>query len=198
MNYGNPNAMDGRVTLETAIGRMEGETLELFYRVTNGLECSILLMTPLPRVDVTTTRADPKRVYAYVDPDGILHLTKRLWPLPDALDVVFPEIPFATDVGPERHFEERIVLSLPIPINIPYALDLEEQEKRPEETIAVAGGIAFSIGYLVEEPLLLRKGPASPESGASLVVGYGTASENQRILQGGTLGIGVPVKELRR
>ena len=138
-----------------------------------------------------------ERVYAYVDPDGILQLTKRLWPLPDAMDVIFPEVPFATEVGPEQHFEERILLSLPISIDYPYGLELEEHERKPEEVLAVAGGVVFSIGYLVEEAGPLRSGPAKLESGASFVLGFGTASENQRILQGGTMGIGVPVKELR-
>lgn len=197
MGDGEEGFAEGHVTIETAIGRMDQQTLELFYRVTNGLEHKILLLTPLPRAEAETTRGDSARVYAYVDPDGILQLTKRIWPVPEDLDPLFLEVPFATEVGPGQMFEERIVMGLPIQVEYPYGLDLEEQEGKPEDVVGVAGGVAFSIGYLVEDKGPLRAGAVSGESGAKFWVRYGTASEHQRILQGETLGIGVPVRETR-
>jgi hypothetical protein len=189
---------EGQVKLETAIGNMDRSSLELRYRVTNGLEVPILLMTPLSAFEKDTLRGVPERVYAYVDPEGVLQVTKRLWLIPDDIDVVFPEVPFATEVLPGKAFTERLVLRLPIEVALPYLLDPEEMDKPREVVAGVAGGVVFSVGYLIDENSLLRVGPAEPESGASLIVGYGTAAANQRILQSGLLGIGVPVKDLKR
>lgn len=189
---------DGHVLLETAISRMDETSLELVYRVTNELEHTILLMTPLPRVELDTTRPAPERVYSYLDPDGILQLTKRFWPLPEEIDVVFPEVPFVTELKAGQSFEERLVLTLPIRVEIPYDLNIEELDKKPEEIAAVAGGIAFSIGYLISREVPLRNRPTSIESGGGPMLNYGVASENQQILQGGTLEIGIPVRGIKR
>lgn len=190
--------LDGQVTLATTIGRMDRSSMNLVYRVTNGLEWPILLMTPLSRYEGDDLRAAPERLYTYVDPDGILQLTKRLWPIPEDIDVVFPEVPFATEVAPGRSFEERLTLKLPIKVELPYVLSPEEIGKHREEVAGVARGVVLSIGYLVEESGPLRKGPADPKTGASLTVRYGTAAAHQRILEGGLLEIGVPVQDVRR
>ncbi|MBK9261956.1 MAG: hypothetical protein IPM54_19395 [Polyangiaceae bacterium] len=189
---------DGQVRLETAIGKMDRASMEVRYRVTNGLEWPILLLTPLPQFDEDTLRGVPGRVYTYVDPEGILHITKRLWLMPDDIDVVVPEVPFATEVLPRKAFSERFTLSLPVKLELPYLLEPEEFDKPREELFGVASGVVFSVGYLSEEHGPLRFGPADPDSGASLTVRYGVAAENQRILEGGLLRIGVPVKDLAR
>ncbi len=190
--------LDGQVTLATAIGRLGHTSLDLFYRVTNGLDVPILLLTPLSRFEGEELRAAPQRAYAYVDPDGVLQVTKRIWPIPEDIDVVFPDVPFATEVASGQVFEERLALPLPVEVEIPYLLEPEELDKKREEIAGVARGMVFSIGYLVEENGPLRQGKADPATGASLVVRYGTAAENQRILQGGLMEIGVPVKDVRR
>ncbi len=189
---------EGLVQLETAIGKMDRTSMEVRYRVTNGLEWPILLLTPLSQYTKDGLRAAQSRVYAYVDPEGILQITKRLWIMPEEIDVVVPEVPFATEVPPGKAFAERFTLSLPVVVELPYMLDPEEFDKPREEIFGVAPGLVFSVGYLIEEHGPLRLGPADPESGASLEVRYGVAANHQRILEGGLLKIGVPVRDLVR
>jgi hypothetical protein len=189
---------EGQVQLETAIGKMDSTSMEVRYRVTNGLEWPILLLTPLSQFDKDTRRGVPARVYAYVDPEGILQVTKRLWIMPGDIDVVIPEVPFVTEVLPGKAFAEMFTLALPVNVELPYLLEPEEFDKAREEVFGVASGVVFSVGYLIEEHGPLRQGPADPDSGASLTVRYGVAAEHQRILEGGLLRIGVPVKDLTR
>jgi len=188
----------GQVKLETGIGRIKSGSTDFFYRVTNGTEHTILLMTPMLQFDKGRLRAAPSRMYAYVDPDGILQLTKRLWPLPEQMDVVFPEVPLATEVLPGKTFEERLSLALPVQVEIPYLFEWEESEKSRESVIAVAGGLAFSIGYMVESEGRLKRRRADSEQGEVFVVGYRTAAAHQRVLQGATIEIGVPVRDFVR
>jgi len=162
--------------------------------VTNGLDAPILLMTPLPRFEGQVIKGAAARLYAFVDTDGILQLTKRLWLAPEEIGVFFFEVPFATEVGPGWAFEERIAIELPIAIDYPYRPVLEGEAK--SEELGEAEQVAFSIGYVVEEKEPLRRGPASAESGASLAIGYGTAAQHQRIAQGGVMALAVAVKDV--
>lgn len=188
----------GLVEIQTGIGKLGSVSVDFMYRVKNGLEVPILLTTPMSRYEKNVLRAAPARLYAYVDPAGILQLTKRLWIAPGDIDVVFPDVPFVTEVLPGKTFEERLTISLPVKVEIPYLLDPEEFDRKREEMRGVSAGVAFSIGYLVEEHGPLRRGAAPADSGASLAVRYGVAAEHQRILQGETLEMCVPVKDLKR
>lgn len=188
----------GLVEIQTGIGKLGSATVDFMYRVKNGLEVPILLTTPMSRYEKDTLHAAPARMYAYVDPDGILQLTKRLWTPPGDIDVVFPDIPFVTEVLPGKTFEERLTISLPVRVEVPYLLEPEEFDRKREQATAVSAGVAFSIGYLVEEHGPLRRGAAPANSGASLMVRYGVGAEHQRILQGGTLDVCVPVKDVKR
>ncbi|HZF51478.1 MAG TPA: hypothetical protein VE093_22635 [Polyangiaceae bacterium] len=172
--------------------------MDFFYRITNGLEVPILLLTPLGRFEGEDLRPSRDRVYAYVDPEGVLQLTKRFWPVPDDIDVVFPDVPFATEVASGKVFEERLALPLPIKVDIPYLLDPEEIEKKREEIVGIAEGMVFSIGYLVEEEGPLWQRRLDPTTGAEFTMRYGTVAKHQRILHGGLLDVGVPVRDLRR
>lgn len=196
--YDDDEQDDGLVEIQTGIGKLGSVSVDFMYRVKNGLEVPILLTTPMSHYEKDVLRAAPSRMYAYVDPDGILQLTKRLWIVPEDIDVVFPDVPFVTEVLPGKTFEERLTISLPVKVEIPYLLEPEELDRQREEVRAVSAGVAFSIGYLVEEHGALRRGPAPENSGASLMVRYGVAAEHQRILQGGTLDVGVPVRDVKR
>jgi len=187
--------IEGAVEIETGITPREDGTLEVFYRVSNELNSTILLLTPLSALEENVVRAAPERVYAYVDPNGALHVTKRLWPVPDALDVFFPDVPFATEVRSGETFEERLRLRLPIEIDYPYRATGGVDMGKDNGVVATARGFAFSIGYLVENEGPLRKGPLSEEAPEILVVGYGAAVRNQRILQGELLNVGIPVRD---
>jgi hypothetical protein len=186
---------EGHVEIETSVTPREDGTLEVFYQVTNEIECPILLTTPLSLLNKNVVRAVEERVYTYVDPEGVLHVTKRLWMVPDALDIFWPEVPFATEVGSGKQFAERLWLRLPIQIEYPYRATETADTTKSDRPVTQAQGFAFSIGYLIEMNGPLHNGSAGPESGASLLVTYSTAARNQRILQGEILMIGVPVRD---
>lgn len=185
--------LEGQVELETGITPREDGTIEVFYRVINDLDVPILLLTPLSRVMDNEVIAEPERVYAYVDPDGVLHVTKRSWPMPDAIDVYFPEVPYATRVESGASFEERLRLKLPVALEYPY----RGTGQGGAAVVAEAQGFAYSIGYMVEELGGLNQGSRNGEDRATLVVSYGTTVRHQRILQGELLKVGVPVKDCK-
>lgn len=191
--------MEGYVRLECEVEKVGEERLELFYRVTNETDCPILLMSTLPRVEASWVRGEPGRVYAYVDTEGIVHLTKRLWQVPSGVQVFSREVPFASEVWPSRRFEERIALPTPIAVDYPYRyLEEEGQPGKIEEVVAEAEGVAFSIGYLVEPSGASDREPEGAESGTTRVLTYGMAAEHQRILQGATMRMAVLVKDVSR
>jgi len=181
------------VGITTGVTPREDGTMELSYRVDNQLDDPILLLTPLSKLEKNVVKAVKDRLYAYVDPEGVLQVTKRAWAVPAAMDVFFPEVPFVTEVLPGNSFEERISLKLPVLIDYPYRPMGDPKGKR-EEIIAEAQGFAFSIGYIVEANGPLRR-QARESSGVSLGVTYGIAMKHQRVLQAGVLEIGVPVKD---
>lgn len=191
--------MEGYVKLECTIEQVDDGELELFYRVTNEMDCPILLLSTLPRPEASWVRGAPDRVYAYVDPDGILQLTKRLWPVPSGVQIFSREVPFASEVWPTRRFEERLLLPKPIPIDYPYRfLEFEELAAKSEDVVAQAEGVAFSIGYLVKADGSVGSEVKDGESRASRALAYGMAAKHQRILQGATMHMAVLVKDVKR
>lgn len=177
--------LEGRVMLETAITRMDETSLELFYRVTNGLDHPILLTTPLPRVDADAIRPDPQRVYVYVDPEGVLQITKRLWPVPDDVEVVFPEVPFLTEVVAGGTFEENITLNLPIDVNYPYST--RNSHSTPKISITPQ-----HTSYSIEYQATPENQSSSPSKGRKNRTRNKTT--NIHILQGAPLTAPIPIK----
>lgn len=135
------------VTLDYELSLSSTE-LVIEYKVTNGGEEPIWLTTPLASVaDDGKAVADPQRVYAYLDPDGVLHVTKRMWPIPEDVDVYAPEPGFSTEVLPGRTFAETLRLPVPVEKRVGYAW-LDTGGKRVQEPDGVASAMfSFSIEY---------------------------------------------------
>jgi len=117
------------------------------YTVTNRRDASIWLTTPLTRVgDEGQVVADAQKVYAYVDPDGVLHVTKRVWPVPDDLDVYEPERPLLTEVRAGSAFAETLRLAVPVQVGVGYAWASPTWQKRSKGSVGIeAIRFAFSI-----------------------------------------------------
>lgn len=137
------------VTLEYELSLSSAE-LVIGYKVTNGTSASIWLTTPLGRVsDEGTVDPDPQRVYAYLDPEGVLHVTKRVWPIPEDVDVYRPEPVFSTEVSPGTTFAESLRLSVPVRRRVGYAwLDVGSNKGPKGPGHAESTKFSFSIDYM--------------------------------------------------
>jgi hypothetical protein len=139
---------DDGVTLQVAVERCDAEVLELRYRVTNGSDQAIYLTTPLTEVgDDGKLVAAPEKVYTYVDDEGVLHITKRVWPVPEGVDVYVEEVPRLTRVEAGGWFEERVVLKVPVVVRYPYRV---RDDKMTQPILANVGDAVISIGYQIE------------------------------------------------
>jgi hypothetical protein len=108
------------VVLEYELSLFDTEFM-IAYTVTNGTAASIWLTTPLTQTTAEgRVVADPQKVYAYVDPDGVLHVTKRMWPVPEDVDVYAPERPMLTELPAGAVFAETLRLPVPVPVGVPY------------------------------------------------------------------------------
>lgn len=179
-------AESGGIALEYEVERQD-KGLRLAYRVTNESEESIFLTTPLVSSDYIDV-SDPERAYTFMDEEGVLHVTKRLWEVPDELDVYAPEVPRLTEVPSGCQFEEAVLLSVPVRMNVPYVDDASAGNGAPVET----KGITLSIGYLLGEQVASLVANAKEDE--AVVVDYATAAEGQHLLEGEVLGVKVVVE----
>lgn len=190
---------------------LAGERLRISYRVTNGSERRIFLTTPLVQIDDDAITPAPGRAYAYLDPDGILHITRRVWSVPDDTDIYLPEVPRLTEVHPGVSFEDRFDCAAPVEVHYPYRFAGEEEPATaPEVLTAEAYGVAFSIGYLMEgagsggrsgdedgfSPPATTREKRAEEGG--LVVSYAIATAHQKLLQGAVVAMRVGVQDVNR
>src|SRR5689334_3175347 len=114
--------MSEKVSLSYAIEHLVDQGLKLSYKVSNGSPRPIYLTTPLVEIGDDEIAPVQNKLYSYFDPDGIVHITKRLWPLPDDVDIYLPEVPRFTEVRPGASFEEDLLCGVPIDVRYPYRL----------------------------------------------------------------------------
>ena len=117
--------------------------------------------------------ADPNLVY--VQPAGqAVVLGKRIFPVPQELDVEKPEVPYVTRVEPGGVFVEKLSLMLPLRVFSPYP---QVQTAVPAEAAAY-----FELGFfLAPDPSVAK------QAGGNLVI-YPFPAEKQTILRAGPLG----------
>ncbi len=136
---------DGEVVLEYEVELSE-EMLTIDYTVINGTGESIWLTTPLTRVNEEgKVVADPQKVYAYVDPEGVLHITKRVWPVPEDLDVYAPEMPMLTEVKAGGRFGERVRVRVPVSVQYPYVPMRASEHEDQDISVITCRAFIFSV-----------------------------------------------------
>lgn len=201
--------MESTIGLKYAVEQIAGEGLRISYRVTNYSDQTIFLTTPLVQIDSEAITPASAKSYAYLDPEGILHITKRLWPIPDEVDIYQPEVPRLTEVRPGAAFEEQFSCAVPVEVQYPYRFAGEEEPEAPETLTGEAYGVAFSIGHLIEgegeggfsRPIKVKAETEAGDEGGSeggLVVGYALAAACQKLLQGAVVAMRVGVKDVNR
>jgi hypothetical protein len=188
--------MNEGVVLDYRIDRADASGLALTYRVGNRLKRSIYLFTPLAEMGNEGIVPVPGRVYVFPDPDGIVHVTKRLWHAPEDADPYMHEVPFLTQVLPGARFEEKLSLPVPLRVEYPYRFDeYDMDEGPPEVTTASAAGLAFSIGYLLDEDVGSNVTRVTTPRGVLLAVSYAVGEASQLLLEGEALGLEVTVED---
>lgn len=182
---------DGQIEFNYEVDEVSPERIEIRYWVENGLGEAIYLVTPLVEWASGGWVANKNRIYRYIDPDGILHLTKRLWPVPDEVEVYEPELPEITKLFGRDRFEERVSVELPVKIMYPYRMRYRKKAGKDNTLLGSAGvervnGVAFSIAMLSGD------GVNGAEGGE--LRSYGSLLVGQTIFQGEVLDLGCEVE----
>ncbi len=186
----------GEVELRYTAELVRGEGLVLAAEVYNDLDDPVWLATPLVEIGEHGIAVVEDRSYVYLDPDGVLQITRRLWPVPDDVDVYMPEVPRFTRLDPGERWRERLALPVPVDIRFPYRSDGEEMDEAPSRAVTGESfGVAFSVGYLVGQE---APGEAAPEGKGRVMVGYAAAAAGQRVVQGEVVGLRVGVRDVER
>lgn len=167
-------------TLEPA----KADSLLLTYTVTNRGDGGIFLFSHLPRYLGGDFVPDEQRIYTFWDESGLLHLTKRLWPVPDDVDVYMPEVPFLAFVPAGRSFRQEVRMAMAV--DLPYETEESPDHGRPDVTRAAT----FSVGYVPDSPEV-REG-VEP-AGELFTIAYGEGITAQVIADGGETRLRPPV-----
>lgn len=143
---------DAKLELDCAIQVTPGKSVEVAYQVINGTAEDIFVFTPVVKApDVQRELLDKEKAYTFLDEEGYLHITKRVWPMPEEIDVYEAELPRVTAVPAGCFYEERFSLKMPVGIEYPYRW-VEALEGGGEEMEQVdARGVLFSVGYVEAE-----------------------------------------------
>jgi len=156
--------------------------------VKNETPKTVFLTTPLVETGPDKLVPRPSVVYTFLDLAGVLQITKRLWPVPDDLDVFRPEVPLLTELRPWMVFDEVLHAPLPIHVTHPY----RAASSRADQAPALSRGAMFSVGYFVDgEGGFSRKNTRKTREGYS--ADYDVLAGHQRLLLGGHAPAQVPV-----
>lgn len=83
----------------------------------------------------------PNFVYIEFDSDGTL-ISKKIFPVPDDIDVESRVVPCASRLGPNESYEERVEIPLPLRLSNPYG------GKKPRDTERMNQKVWFQIGWV--------------------------------------------------
>jgi hypothetical protein len=184
--------MDDRVSLNYEVKQLDTGELDLTYEIQNQENSDIYIFSPLTDYRGQDWVPLPQRVYVFWDRDGIIHLTKRLWPVPDDVEIYMPEVPFHSRVSPGGKLQEHVRLPVPLLVNFPYRSETTEKS-HVGRAVKDSKGILFSIGYLSpkNDDVKVKPVPARP---GNFTVSYGDAVQHQRILNGQPKALKVKVR----
>jgi hypothetical protein len=179
--------MDDGVVLEYEVEQHEREIV-IDYRVLNETAKTVCLLTPLSGTNGEGMA--PDRAYTFLDEQRVLHVTKRLWPVPDHMDVYMPEVPRMTELPAGCEYTETLSIGIPVQLSHPY-MDVDKRTDGPRQST----GIALSVGYLTADDAkdLSAKNESRADDEESVAVDYETAAYGQRLLEGEVLGLQIGI-----
>lgn len=166
--------------------------LALRYSVHNDLNRDIFLFTPLADFRDQEFVPVPRRVYVFVE-DETVHITKRLWPVPDDVEVYMPEVPYLTRVAAGTKWDEQLNVPLPLIENYPYQFLTNPPDHDASPRTWSGTRAMFSIGYLLSDP----ENDVIPEpEGALYTISYGIGKTSQQLMIGAPVEVSVDVRRV--
>src|SRR5215469_4590549 len=165
------SSMDGRVSLNYQVKQLDTGELDLTYEIQNRGDSDIYIFSPLTDYRGRDWVPVPNRVYVFWDGDGVVHLTKRLWTVPDDVEIYMPEVPLLSRVLAGEKFEEHVRAPLPLLVNFPYR---SEPANAPlaDRAVKDSSGLVFSVGYLDSKNGDIKVQPFSARPG-NFTISYG-------------------------
>lgn len=171
----------------------------LSYRVSNASPHDVYLVTPLTEFRDGRVQALSSRVYVYWDEIHNVHLTKRIWAVPEDIDVYLPEVPMLTKLPSGKIFEEQVQLPLPLKINFPYQFAADAGDNITRYPVQkMSQDLVFSIGYVSLERIDLVNQLKRVDGQTYFSLPYGAIIENQQIVIGKKIFVTVGVSDLQR
>jgi hypothetical protein len=132
--------------LHLEVTSQAADHLVVRYRITNEWDREVYLLNRLYSTQPGGGRTlDPNRVYDWIDGSSLV-LAKRLFAVPQSIDVDRPEVPFLTALPPHTAVSEEISLPQPMIPLLPY-LPPHRNAERAQRVHCDA--IVLELGYLV-------------------------------------------------
>lgn len=178
--------MTDQLRLEYNLAPAAGAVV-LTYKLHNGSDRRIFLASHLPIFDGENWVPNAERVYTFWEANEVLHLSKRLWQVPDDIEVYMPEVPFLTSLAAGETFRQHVTLALPITLDLPYAT-----EEAGDEISGQSQSVVFSLGCVPGSAAALG-GALYPQEHL-LSPDYGAAIQYQQIIIGRKVLISLPVQ----
>ena len=155
-------------------------SLNFSYQITNENANRIYVINELfHRRGAAGFQVDSNVVYASLDVDMTLNLSKQLIDIPDMMKVEAPETPYVTPFESGQSLDESLQLPLPILPKDPY----EPQEE--SETPKSVSSFFFSVGYVIEDEPLEVKPTTLPDGSRHLRPWYSDVVRRQRLRRSG-------------
>jgi hypothetical protein len=168
--------MAAEITLQCRLNTTPAGVLELRYILLNGSSQTIFAFSPLPEYRNQRFEPAPNRIYVEMGPGGLLTLSKRLWEVPESIDVYMPEVPFLTRVPAYGRLAESVTLPRQIKADHPYMDDAAT--RHPQRS---SSSVQVVIGYVAGEAESALK--AAPGFPGVLAIDYGPGITHQQLVK---------------
>jgi hypothetical protein len=179
--------------LTVTVHLTDGKDLSLSYSFLNGTQQDVYLFNRLySRFDTERRMYLTERNLVYVElREQEIVLSKKVFPVPEDIDVEKPVVPLATRVRPKEHLEETLTILLPIRLTTPYS------QKETLQTAVVARPASFEMGFFLSAGAKTEQlSKIVPTRDGPAIYFYPFSQESQRILKTEPL-IEIPIELTR-
>lgn len=136
---------------------LSDKNLQIEYKIKNTTAKPIYIFNVLWDTSSGAYRVLPQGVYACLNKDNVLHLTKQIPALPKTMKVEAREIPFVTRIEAGKEYGETIKLTVPVEEYNPYF----PKKSDSSEELEIAETVFFSIQFIrASDELEVEPAPA--------------------------------------
>lgn len=182
--------------------RVTTRDLMVSYTVRNDTSTEVVLFNRIRAINLDDTlNLSPQNVYVDLD-DSVLHLQKRVLPVPENLAMGERVVPFITRVAQGVEFKEQLSLGVPVRVCNPIRRAVL-QGSSPESEIVptkpeTANAVRFSVGgFRVDPSLQVHFHPVSSEDPGVFRTWPPIPSDDYLFLLSHSVALGRPVEALQ-